>query len=108
MTPYWKNPWAASSVYVPLIELAKLIADGTDNILYNEEIQPYTADLFLASCYRFGKRLDAYILKPPKKHPNAILEAGVRYAHAGPRYLSVHIPERNREKALELMRRFAA
>jgi hypothetical protein len=32
MTPYWRNPWAKHAVYVPLIELARLIADGQTNI----------------------------------------------------------------------------
>ena len=102
--PHWRNPWP-SAVYVPLEELAALIADGSTSVRISDtEIVPYDADIFLVHVRQKGRRLDAYLLRPAK--PNYFhIEAGVRYDHAGPRYFSYLVPERNWKRALDLIRK---
>lgn len=92
--PAWHddNPWADSLVYVPLHELATLIAGG--NVGFADGTTPETSpDLLLGHWSRHGNALDAYVLPGSG-------QAGIRFGSAPEAYLSPHVRDRAGFEAL--------
>lgn len=88
--PSWHddNPWADSLVYVPLHELAALVADGTVGLADGT-----SSEFLLGHWSRHGNVLDAYVLPGSG-------QAGIRFGSAPEAYLSPHVRDRARLDAL--------
>ncbi len=88
--PTWHddNPWADSLVYVPLHELATLVAGGTGGAPAEASPEP-----LLSHWSRHGNALDAYVLPGSG-------QVGIRFGSAPEAYLSPHVRDRAGFEAL--------
>lgn len=101
MQPHWHayNDWADRVVYVPIEELAEVVAGGTIQ-LRDGSVVAKDADYLLDHWESFGEYLDAYVL-PNENHRNLL---GIRYGAEGREYLSLE--NRNPELVSELLEKY--
>lgn len=95
------NPWAERVVYVPIEELAEVLAGGQIQLV-DGTVAENDKEQMLASWNRVGYSLDAYLL------PNQAFgfSAGIRYGSHDNEYLSLYV--RDQTLVWELYERHCA
>lgn len=90
------NPWRERVVYVPLEELAEILADGRPARLSDGSTVELTAEVLLENWRQYGFELDGYLL------PGQPLgfAAGVRFGSRGSDYLSLYVPDQSKAEDL--------